>query len=131
MYSSADLRLCCYCCPSPERRQATGLVDVGEQSSTSACALPGSGTCQSDAARLPLVRILNTSSCAVCYPTPMQHTAFMALTLLSEVNSACHLTRKMLGTAASASGAAGTSASAAAEALAAVDRVTFAAFRWG
>lgn len=64
-------------------------------------------------------------------PIPMQHTAFMALTLLSEVNSVCHLTRKMLGTAASASGAAGTSASAAAEALAAADRVTFAAFRCG
>lgn len=102
---------------------------MGEQPSTSACTLPGSGTYFFDAAKLPEVRILITSSCAVCYPFPMQHTAFMALTLLSEVNSVCHLTRKMLGTAASA--AAGTSASAAAEALAAADRVTFAAFRWG
>lgn len=53
----------------------------------------------------------------------------MSLTLLSEVNSACHLARKMLGTAASGSGASGAGAGAAAAALAAVDRVTFAAFR--
>ncbi len=68
---------------------------------------------------------------AVLNSLPTQHTAFMSLTLLSEVNSACHLARKMLGTAASSSNSGGAGAGAAAAALAAVDRVTFAAFRWG
>ncbi|PRW60674.1 cyclopropane-fatty-acyl-phospholipid synthase [Chlorella sorokiniana] len=58
-----------------------------------------------------------------------EHTAFMALTLLSEVNSTCHLACKMLGTAASSSGTDGASAGAAAAALTAVDRLTFVAFR--
>lgn len=63
-------------------------------------------------------------------PPRPQHTAFMALTLLSELNSVCHLARKLLGTAAIGSGG-GSSAAAmgAAAALAAADRVTFVVFR--
>lgn len=70
---------------------------------------------------------LRPTACTRTPPFPPQHTAFMALTLLSEVNSTCHLARKMLGVAATSSGSTG--AGAAAAALAAVDRVTFVAFR--
>lgn len=62
------------------------------------------------------------------HPTPPpQHTAFMALTLLSEVNSVARLAGKLLAM----SGAASASAARAAALLAAADRITLVAFRWG
>lgn len=62
--------------------------------------------------------------------SPAQHTPFMALTLLSELNSVAHLARKLLGMAcAGADAAGGAAAASAAAALAATDRATFVLFR--
>ncbi len=70
-------------------------------------------------------------------PAILQHTAFMAVTLLSEVNSVCRLASKLLGMATAPTSSAGTATAAGragpvaavAAMLAAADRATFVLFR--
>ena len=76
------------------------------------------------ACTVPCLKLLPPPCCIVL----LQHTAFMALTLLSEFNSVCRLAGKLLAMAAPGGGNTGLAASLAG-AVAAADRATFVLFR--